>query len=229
MVVKSIGIGQRRQQRRGLELDLIRTRRQKNSFPPKKTEAMANFLTLLLALFAMTAFSESFCDRREGENEERERVADQRRAVFSVCMSFLDSFATCRRAGSRRQSACRRQPLSPFFFLSSPPSTLLHTHKQKNSRHPRRRLVQVSKEEFGALSLPSLIFSFPSRCPPPPVSLLQPHSKTTQPRKNLCLSFLQGLALRRRSRRRGRRRRHRRWRRNRLRRRQQPEQQLLQQ
>lgn len=133
---------------------------------------------------------------------------------------------------SSRFSSTKRLPSTTSltsFFLSSPPSTLLHTHKQKNSRHPRRRLVQVSKEEIGALSLHSLIFSFPSRCPPPPVSLLQPHSKTTQPRKNLCLSFLQGLALRRRSRRRGRRRRHRRWRRNRLRRRQQPEQQLLQQ
>ena len=147
---------------------------------------MANFLTLLLALFAMTAFGESFCDRREGENEERERVADQRRAVFSVCMSFLDSFATCRRAGSRRQSACRRQPLSPFFFLSSPPSTLLHTHKQKNSRHPRRRLVQVSKEEIGALSLHSLIFSFHLAA----LRLLSLSSSLTQRRPNLEKIFV---------------------------------------
>ena len=189
---------------------------------------MANFLTLLLALFAMTAFGESFCDRREGENEERERVADQRRAVFSVCMSFLDSFATCRRAGSRRQSACRRQPLSPFFFVLSPLHPPPHTQTKKQPPPPPTPGAGEQRRDWGAFS--SLFdLLFPSRCPPPPVSLLQPHSKTTQPRKNLCLSFLQGLALRRRSRRRGRRRRHRRWRRNRLRRRQQPEQQLLQQ
>jgi len=136
---------------------------------------MANFLTLLFALFAMTAFGESFCDRREGENEERERVADQRRAMFSVCMSFLDSFATCRRAGFRRQSACRRQPLSPLFFCPLPLHPPPHTQTKKQPPPPPTPGAGEQRRDWGAFSsLFDLLFSIslPSAsCLSPPASL----------------------------------------------------------
>ena len=90
---------------------------------------------------------------------------------------------------SSRFSSTKRLPSTTTltsFFLSSPPSTLLHTHKQKNSRHPRRRLVQVSKEEIGALSLHSLIFSFHLAA----LRLLSLSSSLTQRRPNLEKIFV---------------------------------------